>query len=104
MAVTPVLSTGITLTAGTFKDDSVLGLVSYPEGVVSSVGLGANTPSERTANGYLFQGYTDSLGSTGTYSGINTTHTITVANYVGDRNGLLPQPYPIDAAFTYVLN
>src|SRR6202007_818496 len=36
VAVTPVLSTGITLTAGTFKDDSVLSLVSSPEGVVSS--------------------------------------------------------------------
>lgn len=104
MAVTPVLSTGVTLTAGTFKDDSVLRLVSSPEGVVSSVGLGANTPSERTANGYLFQGYSDSLGSTGTYSGSNTTHTITVANYVGDRSGLLAQANTSDAAFNSVLN
>src|SRR5260370_10912604 len=104
MAVTPVFSTGLTLTTGTFKDDSVLGLVSSPEGVVSSVGLGANPPSERTANGYLFQGYTDSLGSTGTYSGSNTTHTITVANYVGDRSGLLAQANTSDAAFSSALN
>src|ERR1700756_3964392 len=104
VAVTPVLSTGITLTAGTFKDDSVLRLVSSPEGVVSSVGLGANTPSERTTNGYLFQGYSDSLSSTGTYSGSNTTHTITVANYVGDRSGLLAQANTSDAAFNSVLN
>jgi Pectate lyase superfamily protein len=103
-AVTPVLSTGITLTAGTFKDDSVLGLVSSPEGVVSSVGLGANTPAERTANGYLFQGYSDSPGSGGTYSGSNTTHTITVANYVSDRSGLLAQANTGDAAFNSVLN
>jgi hypothetical protein len=104
MAVTPVLSTGITLTAGTFRDDSVLHLVSSPEGVVSSVGLGANTPAERTANGYLFQGYSDSAGSNGTYSGSNTTHTITVANYVGDRSGLLAQASTHDAAFDSVLN
>ena len=104
VAVTPVLSTGITLTAGTFKDDSVLRLVSSPERVVSSVGLGANTPAERTANGYLFQGYSDSLGSNGTYSGSNTAHTITVANYVGDRSGLLAQANTSDAAFNSVLN
>ena len=104
VAVTPVLSTGITLTAGTFKDDSVLRLVSSPEGVVSSVGLGANTPAERTANGYLFQGYSDSLGSNGTYSGSNTAHTITVANYVGDRSGLLAEANTSDAAFNSVLN
>jgi hypothetical protein len=103
-AVTPVLSTGITLTAGTFKDDSVLRLVSSPEDVVSSVGLGANTPAERTANGYLFQGYSDSLGSNGTYSGSNTAHSITVANYVGDRSGLLAQANTSDAAFNSVLN
>jgi hypothetical protein len=103
-AVTRVLSTGITLTAGTFKDDSVLGLVSSPEGVVSSVGLGANTPAERTANGYLFQGYSDSPVIGGTYSGSNTTHTITVANYVGDRSGLLAQANTGDAAFNSVLN
>jgi hypothetical protein len=104
VAVTPVLSTGITLTAGTFKDDSVLRLVSSPERVVSSVGLGANTPAERTANGYLFQGYSDSPGSNGTYSGSNTAHTITVANYVGDRSGLLAQANTSDAAFNSVLN
>ena len=104
VAVTPVLSTGITLTAGTFKDDSVLRLVSSPAGVVSSVGLGANTPAERTANGYLFQGYSDSPGSNGTYSGSNTAHTITVANYVGDRSGLLAQANTSDAAFNSVLN
>jgi hypothetical protein len=103
-AVTPVLSTGITLTAGTFKDDSVLRLVSSSEGVVSSVGLGANTPSVRTANGYLFQGYSDSLGSNGTYSGSNTTHTIAVGNYMGDRSGLLAQANTGDAAFNSVLN
>ena len=102
--VRPVLSTGITLTAGTFKDDSVLGLVSSPEGVVSSVGLGASTPSVRTANGYLFQGYSDSLGSNGTYSGSNTDHTIAVGNYVGDRTGLLAQANTGDAAFNSVLN
>jgi hypothetical protein len=104
VAVTPVLSTGITLTAGTFKDDSALRLVSSPERVVSSVGLGANTPAERTANGYLFQGYSDSLGSNGTYSGSNTAHTITVANYVGDRSVLLAQANTSDAAFNSVLN
>jgi hypothetical protein len=104
VAVTPVLSTGITLTAGTFKDDSVLRLVSSPEAVVSSVGLGANTPSERTANGYLFQGYSDSLGTNGTYSGSNPTHTIAVGNYVGDRSGLLGQATTGDAAFNSVLN
>jgi hypothetical protein len=104
LAVTPVLSTGITLTAGTFKDDSVLRLVSSPEGVVSSVGLGANTPAERTANGYLFQGYTDSQGSDGTYSGTNTSHTIAVANYAGDRSGLVGQATTGDAAFNSVLN
>ena len=94
VAVTPVLSAGMTLTAGTFKDDSVLRLVSSPERVVGSVGLGANTTSERTANGYLFQGYSDALGSNGTYSGSNTTHTITVGNYVGQRIGLLAQAKP----------
>jgi hypothetical protein len=104
VAVTPVLSTGITLTAGTFKDDSVLRLVSSPAAVVSSVGLGTNTPAERTANGYLFQGYSDSLGSSGTYSGSNTTHTIAVGNYVGDRSGLLSQATTGDAAFNSVLN
>jgi hypothetical protein len=71
---------------------------------VSSAGLGANTPAERTANGYLFQGYSDSLGSNGTYSGSNTAHTITVANYVGDRSGLLAQANTSDAAFNSVLN
>jgi hypothetical protein len=104
VAVTPVLSTGITLTAGTFKDDSVLRLVSSPERVVASVGLGANTPSERTANGYLFQGYSDSLGNNGTYSGSNTTQTIAVGNYVGHRSGLLAQANTSDAAFNSVLN
>jgi alpha-1,3-glucanase-like protein len=104
VAVTPTLSTGITLTAGTFKDDSVLRLVSSPEGVVSSVGLGANTPAERTANGYLFQGYTDSQGGGGIYSGTNTSHTIAVANYVGDRSGLVGQATTGDAAFNSVLN
>jgi hypothetical protein len=104
MAVTPVLSTGITLTAGTFKDDSVLRLVSSPEGVVSSVGLGTNTPAERTANGYLFEGYADSQGSNGTYSGTNTSQTIAVANYVGDRSGLVGQATTGDTAFNSVLN
>jgi hypothetical protein len=104
VAVAPVLSTGITLTAGTFKDDSVLRLVSSPDGVVSSVGLGANTPAERTANGYLFEGYTDSQGGGGTYSGTNTSHTIAVANYVGDRSGLVGQATTGDAAFNSVLN
>jgi hypothetical protein len=104
VTVTPVLSAGITLTAGTFKDDSVLGLVSSPADVVSSVGLGANTPSVRTANGYLFQGYTDSQGGNGTYSGTNTSHTIAVANYVGDRSGLVGQATTGDAAFNSVLN
>jgi len=103
-AMSPVASTGLTLTAGTFKDDSVLRLVSSPEDVVSSVGLGANTPSVRTANGYLFQGYSDSQGSNGTYSGSNTSHTITVANYVGDRSGLLGQATTRDTAFNSVLN
>lgn len=103
-AVSPVSSTGLTLTAGTFRDDSVLRLVSSPEGVVSSVGLGSNTPAVRTANGYLFQGYSDSQGSNGTYSGSNTTHTIAVANYVGDRTGLLGQANTRDAAFNSVLN
>jgi hypothetical protein len=103
-AVTPILSTGITLTTGTFKDDSVLGLVSSPADVVSSVGLGANTPSVQTANGYVFQGYTDSQGGSGTYSGTNTSHTIAVANYVGDRSGLVGQATTGDAAFNSVLN
>lgn len=102
--VTPVLSTGITLTAGTFKDDSVLSLVSSPGGVVSSVGLGSNTPAETTANGYAFQGYTDSLGGGGTYSGTNTDKTIAVSNYVGDRSGLVGQANTGDAAFNAVLN
>ena len=104
MAVTPVVSAGITLTAGTFKDDSVLRLVSAPQQVVESVGLGANTPSEQTANGYLFQGYSDALGSNGTYSGSNTTHTITAGNYVGQRSGLLAQANTGDSGFNSVLN
>jgi Pectate lyase superfamily protein len=104
VAVSPVASTGLTLTAGTFKDDSVLRLVSSPEGVVSSAGLGANTPSVRTANGYLFQGYSDTQGGDGTYSGSNTSHTIAVANYVGDRSGLIGQATTRDAAFNSVLN
>jgi hypothetical protein len=103
-AVKPVLSTGPTLTAGTFKDDSVLRLVSSPERVVSSVGLGLNTPSERTGNGYLFQGYSDSPSGSGTYSGSNTAHTIAVGNYVGHRSGLLAQANTSDAAFNSVLN
>jgi hypothetical protein len=103
-AVTPVVSAGITLTAGTFKDDSVLRLVSSPQQVVESVGLGANTPSEQTANGYLFQGYSDALGSNGTYSGSNTTHTITAGNYVGQRSGLLAQANTGDSGFNSVLN
>jgi hypothetical protein len=103
-AVTPVLSTGITLTAGTFKDDSVLGLISSPEQVVESAGLGANTPSEQTANGYLFQGYSDTLGNNGTYSGSNTSHTITAGNYVGQRTGLLAQASTGDSGFNAVLN
>jgi len=102
--VTPVQSTGITLTAGTFKDDSILSLVSSPAGVVSSAGLGSDTPAERTANGYLFQGYTDSLGGGGIYSGSNTSNTIAATNYVGDRSGLVGQATTGDAAFNSVLN
>ena len=71
---------------------------------MSSVGLGANTPAVRTANGYLFQGYRDSQDSNGTYSGSNTSHTIAVANYVGDRSGLIGQATTRDAAFNSVLN
>jgi hypothetical protein len=104
VSVTPVLSTGLTLTAGTFKDDSVLSLVSSPEQVVESVGLGANTPAEQTANDYLFQGYSDVLGTGGTYSGSNTTHTIAAGNYVGQRTGLLGQANTSDPGFNSVLN
>ena len=104
VAVTPILSTGITLTAGTFKDDSVFRLVSHPGRVEASVGLGANTPAVRTANGYLFQGYSDSLGSNNTYSGSNTSQTIAVGNYVGHRSDLLAQANTGDSAFNLVLN
>ena len=68
------------------------------------MGLGANTPSEQTANGYLFQGYSDVLGGNGTYSGSNTTHTITAGNYVGQRSGLLAQANTGDSGFNSVLN
>ncbi len=104
LAATPVLSDGMTLTAGTFKDDSVLRLVSSPGRIAGSAGLGENTPAEQTANSYLFQGYSDTLGSSGTYSGSNTTGTITVGNYVGQRSGLLSQANTGDPAFNSVLN
>jgi hypothetical protein len=87
--VTPTSSAAMTFSTGTFKDDSVLGLIDSPSSVLESAGLGPDTPSKTTANGYLFEGYTDALNSNNTYSGSNTDHTITVGNYVSRFAGLL---------------
>jgi hypothetical protein len=87
--VTPTSGAATTFSTGTFKDDSVLGLIDSPSSLLESAGLGPDTPSKKTANGYLFEGYTDALNSNNTYSGSNRDHTITVANYVSRFAGLL---------------